>query len=1537
MAKREIHPCFYQILNLIMIFQLFYYVNLPIDNFQVLNQLYSFFSEQFQHISIETIGFTSSFSIILYFYAIFIILYFIIFILCILSSWIKSNKNAFTKETMKYCFTNSLFIALAYMFFIHYYFCSGIAVRGFLLYLNKNTEFMTILSNYSTIIKNLILFVIFTGLSFYLFEIINDIFFHIFELDEKKGGIRRKNIGQFLLVLTRNLFIVFSVFFLDSRFYTYILLGKFCLLLFTLIVIWIELPYQDFQVYIYNIKALFFVIFTSLYNCYLQLTQSHQFIVFYLVFLLFFYFQIENAIVNSVYQKIFKNAIKITNSQEKNTLKANDALEFFSMLQFFFVNNKFSSKREFLANFLHQKHIQFCQKVNCLCGFYNEKSSQSQLETILKIYFEQYYKFYDETKSNLFLDTQKILFQTKVNKNNFDAFFHFRSTICHSISLFSKIMYFYMYFVIESSVLFIDILNITKSSLETEFIPNVYEKMNSFRDLMLEAAIVYQEFLEELNSKNFSKDKISNFLFKIVSLFKKTQTKFENLHKQSPFFLSALYCYYLFTTSILNDEEKALKIYHKIGKIQKYVNLFSLKSINLDSKYGLNSRSTVFITSGNNENLMSILQVYKNYNEMLGYKKEDLIGNTVDVLLPEYIKEAHSYFVHKFFMTSQGNVYNQNKIMPVISKSGCIVPCEMFLRIIPNLSEGIKFVTFITDDLETLKKDCPNPTFFDQKFMNFLIFNEKYEVIGINDTLNSCSLFDSIFEKQNPKKESKESSVYVQDIFPILRTCSELMDKLLENERVILPIRTINDRDEVDLIISLNSEMKAKKIKSPVCLLSDLYNLKLISFDWYLNRKLRLGFLYFFENSKITCQESKKVFDLKKRVFDESDFVKKDLNIDFDEIIDVEKNDKASTNKFQKTVQEQKENYKKSIKPKKTCFVIFCVIFILSIYIGGLLFTYLTEEDYILNFINQYSSGMVSFSNIMYSFNEYMRSSIDLSNYIKNLQSQNLAINISNKSTFDTSLFQSNYYESFLNISKSEAISKKYTFMNQNITGRSNLFDNVINRFYTSTNSSIIQQKSSLFILIKEISTTGLTIGNMNMEDLSLSLKNSTNLLKILNLQSDLKFILLNVIWSFDFQIFDYHIYKKEMIESVINNYFFFRTVFFAAQAFIILFLIFIVGFLIILKKKSTDRLISLFLKIDSDKINEYIQKCETFAQICNVISETDDKKLEIGKLEMNFTKMAKSNEQEFLKDSSKIREIKPKVKHIGETKNLDQSNLRKVKNPLIDKKFVFFIFCLFVFFLLILFHFAFFFSFSVSFRFSMEAMEDLICIKDLNNARSYLEYEDIFGFFPIANATEFTNFQPSISSNAFDVEQILFKNKESIFSVDINENFHLLNKNICLFYDSVIKGSQNPCDQKTFTTIFEQGMEASFVFINTRFQMLKKELSLGADFDILKPQLQDLMSMNSILNIMIDGALQNGIDSIAKVTNQINAIYRVFIGISCAFVVIAVLLIGPFFVRYLQNIEGFFDKTFDLISLKTIIENQKILKEVEFSAMDKN
>ena len=104
------------------------------------------------------------------------------------------------------------------------------------------------------------------------------------------------------------------------------------------------------------------------------------------------------------------------------------------------------------------------------------------------------------------------------------------------------------------------------------------------------------------------------------------------------------------------------------------------------------------IISGSLEDTGVILDINDYFYKLFKYKnKEDLLKNSVNKIIPSFLAQYHDEYIHRYLNTSEGHVINTLRIVFGLNNNGFIFPVMMFIKLIPYLDKGVRFIGLLKD------------------------------------------------------------------------------------------------------------------------------------------------------------------------------------------------------------------------------------------------------------------------------------------------------------------------------------------------------------------------------------------------------------------------------------------------------------------------------------------------------------------------------------------------------------------------------------------------------------------------------------------------------------------------------------------------------------------------------------------------------------------------------------------------------------------------------------------------------------------------
>ena len=133
------------------------------------------------------------------------------------------------------------------------------------------------------------------------------------------------------------------------------------------------------------------------------------------------------------------------------------------------------------------------------------------------------------------------------------------------------------------------------------------------------------------------------------------------------------------------------KLIISILKIKFQIDNQIIKSNNVEYY----DKSGIVIISNEYSKLGNIINTNHIFCNLLNFDKKDLIGKSINVVLPEYLTLYHDMFIERFINTNIPSILNKNNIFFYKSSKGFICPCHSTIKVLPHIIHGIKFISAV--------------------------------------------------------------------------------------------------------------------------------------------------------------------------------------------------------------------------------------------------------------------------------------------------------------------------------------------------------------------------------------------------------------------------------------------------------------------------------------------------------------------------------------------------------------------------------------------------------------------------------------------------------------------------------------------------------------------------------------------------------------------------------------------------------------------------------------------------------------------------
>lgn len=111
--------------------------------------------------------------------------------------------------------------------------------------------------------------------------------------------------------------------------------------------------------------------------------------------------------------------------------------------------------------------------------------------------------------------------------------------------------------------------------------------------------------------------------------------------------------------------------------------------------FGENSASAIIIISATSSSIGTVIHANEELEVVLGYKRKELIGRNITMIIPRPIAKAHDKLIQRYFETAKPTVIEIKRQLLAANKDGYLREIELIVKVFPQVDDRIVFVGFI--------------------------------------------------------------------------------------------------------------------------------------------------------------------------------------------------------------------------------------------------------------------------------------------------------------------------------------------------------------------------------------------------------------------------------------------------------------------------------------------------------------------------------------------------------------------------------------------------------------------------------------------------------------------------------------------------------------------------------------------------------------------------------------------------------------------------------------------------------------------------
>jgi hypothetical protein len=1371
--------------------------------------------------------------------------------------------------------------------------------------------------------------------AFHLAEMVFEFILHIHSM-KKKNNLSRRSQFEFLLLFAMRIgMIIYQMVDTDSRMnkgYTVIV---FLVLTLMLVTSFFKPVYYNFELQQVFRRVLAFVWIASLMNLAHVCFAMYELVVFgcfiYLFFFTFdkilFEFFITGRLIRQ-YQAFMSDKF------QRDKIRADHFTRFFSLFFYMFINSKYFKNNRWLPQYVFEVHVQNCQEPNCGCRVETSKSSKALFQNLVNLFFHRYKIYFEQNKCNT-LAFIKLNIINDLRENFFASYLFVVNLWTKTTSSSNRINLFNVIVEVDFILKKLDKKFTEESGLDSQKLPRLYEKITTLKKDMVQTAQKCKTLWTEVLESNPDMLKLSNHVEDIILKMNHIERKFKEIYKKSKNNYANLYNYSIFMINVFNYDEGAKKLIDQLSFIKKNIDSVDEKLAIISQKFAENSNSMILFASGNLNQLTNITNVYFNYKEFLGFEKNELIDHKVTAIIPDRIAVYHDQFVLKFFETSKGTFFNKNRIVPCINKDGYVVPGEVLLRIMPNIQSGIQFVLYFTNEMFILKNSFLKPELFTLGYSNYILFDDKKKVLGINERLAKSTLVSQNLVKSIVQKNHL-TNCYITDLFPELDKNPDIAEKFFAGETVMIHLS--NFMDDEKQLRTKNSNMthtddSTSKIMKNAWDEKRTVYAKLAFAETYGKGQVSISMMYFFEAQYIqnsgkedNDNETKTIGEIKT-----SKSIKKQTTVDEAKGDEGAKGDKGAKGDegakglSNKAIKEIQGSFLKKYAPKTDPIIKLLILLLFATNLVMFVYKFVDERMTTFEFFATYPKNSMVFGRQVIILNKIMQHTNLLGVFLANPKYQNISSIVNG---IESNLKNIESYYSDLNLQTTELNLLYENPLNPNTNAKDlqGVYHNVTVIYPNVEFKDETLYNASLSTMITEISSLVYYIYNSDI--MSLKSTNETAEAKAMRLKllGYFAFIRQNIFYHIDMKLERLMQIRMDVIDDICDYISMKGFAFFSAKLVFVILLIIVIIVLIVKYHNSSFVVMSIFTKIDKNKCLDNIQRCENFIEIMDYLDKHNINKIELShQLQEN---LFVSKEKFELKNKA-ILKTKEEGDHLSMASDLERPKLiRKRRLCGVNKDVIKIASILFVVPIMVIANLIFFVNYNIPIKGTLQDVEYLRFHSSVNMINYVLSREALLDNFNSTERPMISDWEKNVVNNAKTLPQIFVNNNNSPFKSAISGIVNTFNSDICLFWSTY--ATEHPaCSDPKYREILTKGLSTVFVYTDNQITLMAESTNSGSNASFLLDKKNELDFLEKLNAIMLETLGQSTNAYLQQLNSSYNSIIVSYLVLLAFEIVVMVIFVTVFLVmhsRYFYFKKLFFEKVFILVSLRTIAENKSLL-----------
>lgn len=266
----------------------------------------------------------------------------------------------------------------------------------------------------------------------------------------------------------------------------------------------------------------------------------------------------------------------------------------------------------------------------------------------------------------------------------------------------------------------------------------IFEFKNAYSNFQIDmdkAVRLQLDFWSELIDENPDIQKLISIASILTKQFEDLETLFNVLctyEVSSPEYLK-LYC--LFLKQIIHDEFETKRVQEKLELMQTSRGGLHDTHDERNEVVDETASGLIITISGNRDSLGKVLSVGNEVTSLLKYKPGELIGDRIELIQPEFYAKNHNKYILRYIESGIPRLIGKNRFLFARDKKGYIIGINAFVKVLPDLSDGLKFVAHIKEFDNLKNSKIPDQASKNYVSHSIIINSHTGKVQGISESL----------------------------------------------------------------------------------------------------------------------------------------------------------------------------------------------------------------------------------------------------------------------------------------------------------------------------------------------------------------------------------------------------------------------------------------------------------------------------------------------------------------------------------------------------------------------------------------------------------------------------------------------------------------------------------------------------------------------------------------------------------------------------------------------------------------------------------